>query len=89
MCNCKEIVLQRIKDSVESSGKYYKEGQKHKISFKNEMYSLDDLSLFIGLPVLVEWEHETQKGKVQNKKKEIQVKCTYCPFCGKAYKEVE
>ncbi len=85
MCNCKETVLKKIEESIEKSGKYYKQGEDHKLSFKNEMYSVDDFSLFVGIPVVVEWEHKTKQGKVQNKKKEINVKCSYCPFCGEKF----
>ena len=81
MCNCLEEQKQRL---IENKDKFSElKGKELKDTyFINTGWSLNSSGLKLFIPFRYEYENVTKSGKVTQKKKEVLMSISHCPFCG-------
>ena len=81
MCNCLEEQRKRLienKDKIsELKGKEIKDAY-----FVNTGWLLNSSGLKLFIPFRYEYENVAKSGRVTQKKKEVSMTISHCPFCG-------
>lgn len=84
VCNCIREIKDRVKNEIVQLNTDYKDLEITKVECENEVWIFTDNNKMVsGLSIPFIAEHQPVRRK---KKTTINMIATYCPFCGKLYK---
>lgn len=83
MCNCLKQIEERAKNELPLKNSEYSGIKILRAEFENKCFDITDhCKLKLYIPLKIEWDTVTKKGKTIHRHKVINITGHYCPFCG-------
>lgn len=86
-CDCLKVVTERLRAHVVAGLEAGIEIESAR--FEHEKYLLEEGRTAIALPFTVHYTRLTKARKVQAKQEHVSIQPPFCPFCGKAFKDID
>lgn len=86
-CKCIDETYDYIKNNLSDKNEEWKDRNITSVDFQNIAWLFDGTGKRVYSPMTIEYDIVNKKGELKHKKEKSNMNYTYCPFCGKKYKE--